>query len=228
MTSLDQPIEIEFWHAMSGGHEQALEKITDDFNASQENITVKLVNQGSYDDLSTKNMAAARRNTLPVLTQSYEDWITEYLENDLVADMTPYVTDSEIGFSEDELNDIVEVFREMNTWDGKYYGLPFNKSTRIMFYNVDYLEEAGVDVPTTWDELRKVAEATTGEKDGRNVIGLGLENSVTLEFNQWVHQAGGVYFDEANGTFEMNSAEGKEALEFVYGMIEDGIARTRW
>lgn len=226
VTSLDQPIEIEFWHAMSGGHEQALEKITDDFNASQENITVKLVNQGSYDDLSTKNMAAARANTLPVLTQSYEDWITEYLENDLVADMTPYVTDSEIGFSEDELNDIVEVFREMNTWDGKYYGLPFNKSTRIMFYNVDYLEEAGVDVPTTWDELRKVAEATTGEKDGRNVIGLGLENSVTLEFNQWVHQAGGVYFDEANGTFEMNSAEGKEALEFVYGMIEEGIART--
>lgn len=226
VTSLDEPVEIEFWHAMSGGHEKALEKITNDFNESQEMITVKLVNQGSYGDLSTKNMAAAKAKNLPVLTQAYEDWITEYLENDLVADLTPYVTHPEVGFSDDELNDIVEVFREMNVWDGKYYGMPFNKSTRIMFYNVDYLEDAGVEPPTTWDELYSVAEKLTGEKDGKNVIGLGLENSVTLEFNQWVHQAGGVYFDEDSEKFMMNSPEGKEALEFVYGMIEDGIART--
>ncbi|MFS0821140.1 ABC transporter substrate-binding protein [Bacillus sp. 1P02SD] len=226
VTSLSEPVEIEFWHAMSGGHEEALEKITNDFNESQDKITVKLVNQGSYGDLSTKNMAAAKAKNLPVLTQAYEDWITEYLENDLVADLTPYVTHPEVGFSDDELNDIVEVFREMNVWDGKYYGMPFNKSTRIMFYNVDYLEEAGVEPPTTWDELYTVAEKVTGEKDGKKVIGLGLENSVTLEFNQWVHQAGGVYFDEASKQFKMNSPEGKEALEFVYGMIEDGIART--
>nr|WP_309100429.1 ABC transporter substrate-binding protein [Fredinandcohnia onubensis] len=226
VTSLDKAVEIEFWHAMSGGHEKALEKITNDFNESQEMITVKLVNQGSYGDLSTKNMAAAKAKNLPVLTQAYEDWITEYLENDLVADLTPYVTHPEVGFSDDELNDIVEVFREMNVWDGKYYGMPFNKSTRILFYNVDYLEEAGVEPPTTWDELYTVAEKLTGEKDGKNVIGLGLENSVTLEFNQWVHQAGGVYFDEESEKFMMNSPEGKKALEFVYGMIEDGIART--
>ncbi|WBL15868.1 ABC transporter substrate-binding protein [Sutcliffiella sp. NC1] len=221
------PIEIEFWHAMSGGHEEALTKITNDFNESNEkNITVKLVNQGSYSDLSTKNMAAARANNLPVLTQAYEDWITEYIQNDLIADLTPLINDQEVGMSEAELNDIVEVFREANVWDGKYYGLPFNKSTRIMFYNVDYLEEAGIEPPTTWGELRDASEKLTFDNEGRKVIGLGLENSVSLEFNQWVHQAGGVYFDEATGEFKMNSPEGKEALEFVNNMILDGVART--
>lgn len=221
------PIEIEFWHAMSGGHEEALTKITNDFNESNEkNITVKLVNQGSYSDLSTKNMAAARANNLPVLTQAYEDWITEYIQNDLVADLTPLINDQEVGMSEAELNDIVEVFREANVWDGKYYGLPFNKSTRIMFYNVDYLEEAGIEPPTTWGELRDASEKLTFDNEGRKVIGLGLENSVSLEFNQWVHQAGGVYFDEATGEFKMNSSEGKEALQFVNNMIQDGVART--
>ncbi|MEQ6376295.1 ABC transporter substrate-binding protein [Bacillaceae bacterium S4-13-56] len=223
---IDSPVEIEFWHAMSGDHEKVLTEITDDFNGSQENITVKLVNQGSYDDLSKKNMAAAKANTLPVMTQAYEDWITEYLQNDLVADITPYVNHSEYGMSEEELNDIVDVFREANIWDGKYYGLPFNKSTRIMFYNVDYLEDAGVEVPKTWEELRAASEKLTGEKDGKQVVGLGLENSVTLEFNQWVHQAGGEYFNEASGEFMMNSPEGKTALEFVNRMIQDGIART--
>ncbi|WP_066418151.1 extracellular solute-binding protein [Sutcliffiella cohnii] len=166
------PIEIEFWHAMSGGHEEALTKITNDFNESNEkNITVKLVNQGSYSDLSTKNMAAARANNLPVLTQAYEDWITEYIQNDLVADLTPLINDQEVGMSEAELTDIVEVFREANVWDGKYYGLPFNKSTRIMFYNVDYLEEAGIEPPTTWEELRDASEKLTFDNEGRKVIG---------------------------------------------------------
>ncbi|MED3648335.1 ABC transporter substrate-binding protein [Halalkalibacterium halodurans] len=221
------PIEIEFWHAMSGGHEEALTKITNDFNESNDkNITVKLVNQGSYSDLSTKNMAAARANNLPVLTQAYEDWITEYIQNDLVADLTPLINDQEVGMSDEELNDIVEVFREANVWDGKYYGLPFNKSTRIMFYNVDYLDEAGIEPPTTWEKLRDASEKLTFDNDGRKVIGLGLENSVSLEFNQWVHQAGGVYFDEATGEFKMNSPEGKEALQFVNKMIQDGVART--
>ena len=225
VTEVTSPVEIEFWHAMSGNHEKALQKITDEFNASQENITVNLVNQGAYSDLQTKNMAAAKAGNLPVLTQAYEDWMTEYIQNDLIVDLTPYVNHEEVGFSEEELNDIVTVFREGNIWDDKYYGLPFNKSTRIMFYNVDYLEEAGVEVPTTWEELRAVSEATTGEFNGRQVVGLGLENSVSLEFNQWVHQAGGVYFDEASGEFQMNSPEGKEALEFVTGMLNDGVSR---
>ncbi|QDP41912.1 ABC transporter substrate-binding protein [Radiobacillus deserti] len=225
-TVIDSPVEIEFWHAMSGDHEKALAKITDDFNASQENITVKLVNQGSYDDLSQKVMAAAKAKNLPVLSQAYEDWITEYLENDLVTDLTPYVNDPKYGWSEDELNDIVEIFRQSNTWDGKFYAMPFNKSTRIMFYNKDYLEEAGLEVPTTWDELRTAAEKLTMEKDGKKVVGLGLENSVTLEFNQWVEQAGGEYLDEESGEFKLNTPEGKEALEFVNGMIQDGVART--
>ncbi len=225
-TVIDAPVEIEFWHAMSGGHEEALTKITNDFNESQENITVKLVNQGSYDDLSQKIMAAAKAKNLPAMSQAYEDWITEYLNNDLVADLTPYVNDAKYGMPEDELNDIVEIFRESNTWDGKYYGMPFNKSTRIMFYNTDYFKEAGLEAPTTWEELRAAAEKLTMEKDGKKVVGLGLENSVTLEFNQWVEQAGGDFIDEESGEFKMNSPEGKEALEFVNGMIQDGIART--
>ncbi|MGD6969314.1 ABC transporter substrate-binding protein [Rossellomorea vietnamensis] len=225
-TEITSPVEIEFWHAMSGDHEAALTEITDNFNESQENITVNLVNQGSYDDLSQKVMAAAKAKNLPAMSQAYEDWITEYMQNDLVADLTPYVNDAKYGMSGEELNDIVEIFRESNTWDGKYYGMPFNKSTRIMFYNTDYFEEAGLEAPTTWEELRAASEKLTVEKDGKKVVGLGLENSVTLEFNQWVEQAGGDFIDEESGEFKMNSPEGKEALEFVNGMIQDGVART--
>lgn len=220
-TVIDEPVEIEYWHAMSGGHEEALTKITEDFNNSQEHITVKLVNQGGYGDLSQKVMASAKAKTLPVMAQAYEDWITEYLQNNLVTDLTPYINDEKYGWSEEELNDIVTVFREANNWDGKYYGMPFNKSTRILFYNTKMFEEAGLQPPTTWEELRAAAEKLTTN----GTIGMGIENAIGLEFGTWVKQAGSDIIVEETGEANVNTPEAKEALTFIHGMIKDGVAR---
>lgn len=224
-TEITGPVEIEFWHAMSGGHEEALTKITDDFNASQDKVKVKLVNQGSYGDLSQKVMASAKAKKLPVMSQAYEDWITEYIQNDLVTNLNPYIENSEIGWSDQELNDIVQVFRDANQWDGKYYGIPFNKSTRILFYNQGLFEEKGVKVPTNWDELRTAADKLTFEKNGKKVVGLGFENSIGLEINTWIKQAGGDFIDDQTGEVKFNSPEGKEALTYIQNMIKDGVGR---
>ena len=48
----------------------------------------------------------------------------------------------ENGFPADQsYEDISEVFRDDNTFGEKVLGLPFNKSTRVLFYNKDYFEE---------------------------------------------------------------------------------------
>ena len=44
------------------------------------------------------------------------------------------------------------------------YGLPYACNTIALFYNVDMLEEAGVEVPTTWEELVDAAEKLTTEE----------------------------------------------------------------
>ena len=50
-----EPCEITFWHAMNGKQEESLTALTDKFNEENEyGITVTLVNQGNYSDLSTK------------------------------------------------------------------------------------------------------------------------------------------------------------------------------
>lgn len=227
-TVIDKKVEVEFWHAMSGGHEEALNKIVNDFNAQSEFITIKPVNQGSYGDLSQKLMASAKAKKMPVMAQTYEDWVTEYIQNNLVTDLTPYINDPKYGWSEDELNDIVQVFREANQWDGKYYSLPFNKSTRILFYNKGLFEEKGVKVPTTWEELTEAAAKLTIDKDGdgkNDVIGMGFENSVGQEFSAYVLQAGGEYLDEKEKKVKFNSPEGVAALKFINDMIQNGTAR---
>ncbi len=71
-----QPCEVTFWHAMTGQQETTLTELTDQFNAENEyGIQVTLVNQGSYNDLSTKLTANAAADTLPDLSQAYNSWL---------------------------------------------------------------------------------------------------------------------------------------------------------
>ncbi|MDY0409106.1 ABC transporter substrate-binding protein [Virgibacillus soli] len=222
---LDKPVEIEFWHAMTGGLEETLKEMTDEFNKSQDKITVKLVSQGSYDDLSKKLMASAKAKTSPVMSQAYEDWMTQYVENDLITDLTPYIEDKNHGWTKEELDDIVEVFRDANTWDNKMYGVPFNKSTEVLYYNTDMLKDKGLDVPTNWDEYKKAAAALTTNEGGKKVIGLGLENSIGLSFPTYVRQAGGTTISEDLKSVTFDTPESKDALTFLHDMVTEGTAR---
>lgn len=227
-TSLDgKTTEIEFWHAMTGDQEKALQKITDDFMAKNTNIKVKLVGQGNYNDLQQKLTAAAKAKKPPTLSQTYEDWNTEYIQNDIVTDLTPYINDPKYGWKKEELEDIAKVYRDDNMWDGKFFSLPFNKSTNVLFYNKTLLDKAGLKVPTTWDELKDAAKKVTADKpDGKGkILGMGFENSVGMDLHTYVLQAGGQYVDEKNLKLQFNSQEGKDALNFLNGFIKDGTGR---
>lgn len=218
----DGPAEVEFWHAMSGPHEEAIKKFADDFNSTHEDITIKPVNQGSYEDLQQKIMAAAKAGNLPDMAQATTNVIPEYIDNKFITSLNDFIEDPEVGLSEDELNDYIEVFRDSSTWDDTYYSLPFSKSTRVLFYNQTLLEENGLEAPKTWDELQEVAKTVT--KDG--VVGMGFENSYEAEFQGILKQMGGTYMDEATGEPEFASKEGQEAMGMISGMIDEGIART--
>jgi multiple sugar transport system substrate-binding protein len=50
------------------------------------------------------------------------------------------------------------------TYDGKLYGLQPGANTLAIFYNKDVLEKAGVEPPTTWDELKSTAKELTVDK----------------------------------------------------------------
>nr|WP_318540040.1 ABC transporter substrate-binding protein [Terribacillus saccharophilus] len=218
----DGPAEVEFWHAMSGPHEEAIKKFADDFNSTHEDITIKPVNQGSYEDLQQKIMAAAKAGNLPDMAQATTNVIPEYIDNKFITSLNDFIEDPEVGLSEDELNDYIEVFRDSSTWDDTYYSLPFSKSTRVLFYNQTLLEENGLEAPKTWDELQEVAKTVT--KDG--VVGMGFENSYEAEFQGILKQMGGTYMDEATGEPQFASKEGQEAMGMISGMIDEGIART--
>ncbi|MFG3659230.1 extracellular solute-binding protein [Streptomyces sp. NPDC047706] len=90
--------------------------------------------------------------------------------------------------------------------NGVQYGMPFAASTRLLFYNKELFDEAGLSAPATWAELADAAEAL--EADGVKypyALPLGSEEA-QAETMQWLLSGGGGY-DDAVGRYTIDSPE---------------------
>ena len=65
----DGPVEIVMWHSMPRASEETLQALTDQFNASQGDVRVKLLNTTSYNDTFTKYRAGLSSGELPDVVQ---------------------------------------------------------------------------------------------------------------------------------------------------------------
>lgn len=127
-----------------------------------------------------------------------------------------------------EPEDIYPSLREAFTFDGTWYCPPKDFSTLGLIYDPDALEEAGVAVPTTWEELASAAEAlTTGDAAqiaaGEAQAGLAMG----VEYPRWgvfLFQNGAAITNEDNSAMTLDTPEAREALEFVNGLYQDGYA----
>lgn len=226
-TKIENNVEIEFWHAMSGVNQEAMEKITKDFMEKNPKIKVKLVNQGNYRELFDKLMGAAKSNTLPTITQIYNNRLTWYIDKNLVEDLNPYFNNKEVGMTKDETNDIPKIYRDDNTFGDKTFAIPFNKSMMVLYYNEDMLKEKGVAVPRTWEEFKDAAKKLTvdSNNDGKpEIYGVAFENNISTDIGIWVRQSGGEVIDEKTDKINFNTPEAKAAVDLINGMIQNKTA----
>lgn len=208
-----QPCEVTFWHAMTGQQETTLTELTDQFNAENEyGITVTLVNQGSYDDLSTKLTANAAADTLPDLSQAYNSWLIPYL--DKVVHLDDFVANDY-----DNYDDIMESYREETSQFGFINAMPFNKSTYVYFYNKTMFDELGLEAPQTWDDLLTIGKTFLEQK---NMVSLGFDDMAGM-LEATLRQNGCDYVTEEGAQFD-NEA-GQQAIDFIMELYNNGYAR---
>ena len=170
VTELPEETTVTFWHAMNNAQEEALIKLTDDFMAENENIKIELQNQSSYGDMQAKiNSTLPSPKDLPTITQAYPGWLWNAAQDEMLVDLQPYMDDATIGWGDQE--EIIPSLLEGATINDTLYGIPFNKSTEMLFYNVDMLEEYGVDVPTNFDELKEASQTIYDKSNGSVVRG---------------------------------------------------------
>lgn len=203
---------ITFWHAMSGELGDAINYLTEKFNAENPDIVVESIYQGRYGDLNTKLVASLSAKTTPTIAQVYENWTDAFFRHGVITPLVNYM-----DLSDAEFNNYIEVFRGMNTWDGELYTIPYNKSNWVLFYNADLIPTP----PATVAEFLQVSKEVTAKTNGET-RGFGIRPTLEL-FHAFLYVNNGDFLDkDLNVTF--NSPEGVEALETMIGMLDDGSA----
>lgn len=217
------PVELTFWHAMNGPHQEEITKLVTAFNDSQDDYKVVEQNQGNYDTLQQSIMAAGASGDLPTLAQITPGNAPDYAKNGLLIALDDLMT-GDTGFSQEELDDIYPGFLDSSKYDGKTYAFPFSKSTRIMYYNQSILDEYDVEVPKTWDEVVALGEKMTSNSDDR--VAMGFENSFEMEYETIAKQAGAKFIEPETLETDIAGDKSVEALQFVMDLIDKGYART--
>ncbi|MGH1412251.1 MAG: sn-glycerol-3-phosphate ABC transporter substrate-binding protein UgpB [Pelagimonas sp.] len=176
--------EVTWWHAMGGANGERVDKIAADFNASQDEYTVTPAYKGNYTETMTAAIAAFRAGEQPHLVQVFEvGTATMMAAKGAIYPVEQLMADAGEPFNGDDYLPAVVSYYE--TPEGELLSMPFNSSTPVLWYNADALKAAGVEAPTTWDEVEAASAAlvANGMKCG---ISFGWQSWVMLEnYSAW-------------------------------------------
>lgn len=214
---------VTFWESMGGDLGKTLTQIVDTFNSQHANIEVKAIYVGSYTTLQEKLLASAVGGGLPTISQVYSNWTAALMKSNVIQPMQTFIDNPQIGLSQSQLNDIWEPFLKANTWNGKIYTLPFNKSIYIMFVNQDALALAGVSIPKTVPELINDLPLLTIKDSSGKVIqyALGLRTTVDT-YEIFLRQNGADFINSDYTKATLNTPVALETLQTLVNMIKSG------
>jgi ABC-type glycerol-3-phosphate transport system substrate-binding protein len=121
-----------------------------------------------------------------------QPWVAEFAANGYLASLDEWLSDEDRA-------DFIEGTLDTVSYDGKLYGLPFLVHNQVLYYRPSLLMAAGYDSPpTTWEEYREAAAATTDASSGiyGTMIPGNRDGEVATRFMTYVQQAGGDIVDE--------------------------------
>ena len=136
--------EVQWWHAMGGVNGERVNKIADDFNATQSEYKVMPIYKGNYTETMTAAIAAFRAKEQPHIVQVFEvGTATMMAAKGAVYPVEQMMKDAGEPF--DKSIYLPAVISYYQTSDGELLSMPFNSSTPVLWYNKDAFKKAGID-----------------------------------------------------------------------------------
>ncbi len=221
-----KPVGITLWHSMQSANLEALTTMTDQFNASQGDVRVALVNQNSYPDTLSLYTAALAGGNLPDVVQIESEDLQLMIDTRSVVPAQSAIDADHYDLS-DFLGVTVSYFRVGST----LWAMPFNISSQVLYYDQNAFTHAGLDPskpPTTLDGLRGAANKIVQAKVAKYGMALKLSPST---FDEWLAMGGGTLVNNSNGrqgratkvTFD--SSLGKSIIGFYAQMFSSHLAQ---
>jgi len=153
-------IEVQWWHAMTGGNNEVVVKLAEEFNAAQREYKVVPTYKGSYPDTMNAGIAAFRAGNAPHILQVFEvGTATMMAAKGAVKPVHELMKDA--GETFDSKAYLPAITGYYSTAKGEMLSLPFNSSSMVMWVNKDALKKAGLNAdqpPKTWPDVFEAAK----------------------------------------------------------------------
>jgi sn-glycerol 3-phosphate transport system substrate-binding protein len=155
--------EISFYYPVAVGG--PITKIIDGFAAAFEKenpgIKVKPIYSGTYQESIVKALTAHKSGEPPVISVLLSTDMYTLIDEDAI---TPW--DTVAGAADDQqwIRSFYPAFMQNSQAGGKTWGIPFQRSTIVLYWNKEAFKEAGLDPnkgPATWKEMVDYAQKLT-------------------------------------------------------------------
>lgn len=146
-------LRINWW----GGQERAdiTQEVINMYKQAHPNVTIN-AEFTSFDGYWEKMSAMSAARNLPDILQHDMRYLKQYVDKNLILDMTPYMNN---GF---DTADIPEVMLGGGTFDGKLYAVALGTNVWCVMYDPALFEKAGIPEPTndwTWEDYEQICKS---------------------------------------------------------------------
>lgn len=194
-------VDLTFYYpiAVGGPLTKVIDGLAADFEKQNPGVKVHPIYAGNYDDARIKALAALKAGQPAQLSVLFSIDIYELLEQDVIASWDEVATSAA---DKAWLKGFYPALMMNGQYKGKTYGIPFQRSTIVLYWNKDAFKEAGLDpekAPANWSEMVQMAHKLVQKDAQGNVTRWGVEVPST-GYAYWMFQA----FARQNGQDLMN------------------------
>jgi sn-glycerol 3-phosphate transport system substrate-binding protein len=223
-------VDLQFYFPVAVGGKAAdtIQALTDEYAAAHPDVKIDAVYAGSYQDTVAKAITASRGGNPPQLSVILSTDMFTLIDEDLIVPFNDYLKDDG---EKEWLAGFYPAFMENSQTGGKTYGIPFQRSTPVLYWNKEAFKAAGLDpevAPATWDEMVDFGKKLTKKDASGNVSQWGVRIP-SSGFPYWLFQGlaieNGATLANADGN-KTNFDDPKvvEALQFLVDLsVKDEV-----
>lgn len=195
--------EISFYYpvAVGGAVTKTVDGMVTDFEKANPDIKVNAVYAGTYQDSIVKALTAFKSGTPPTVAILLSTDLFTLIDEKAILPIDDFTKTPE---EKKWLSNFYPGFLENSQTAGKTWGVPFQRSTIVMYWNKDLFKAAGLNpdvAPKNWTEMVSYAQKLTKKDANGNVAQWGVKIPSGI-YGYWMLQG----MAAPNDTALMNNA----------------------
>lgn len=216
----DGPVTLEFWDMSwgpAGQYDVKAKELVKKFEDENPGIKVNYT-LNTWDNWYQTFAQAVASGTAPdVSTGGGFQPFGLQQDADAILPLNPLIEKWQgDGTADDFSEGMLDYYKDS---DGNYLAVPWATDIRVWYYRTDLLEQAGVQVPTTYDELKAACEAVHGL--GNDIYGIADGGTPHWTFMQGIANGAGMFDKSGKAQLTTNPKE-LAALEYIASMGQGG------